>query len=232
MKLIILTSKWSRRAGLALGLAAGGLLGGAETAKPVPLMCEPGEALVKDSFAASLPKTWRAGKGTWVCEGGVLRGTEVKADAHQAVIRRPLAFTNAVVTFSFRLGTSRQISLSVNDEKEHVCRVIINPKGFVVQKDDHDHDGPDKAVVFARVPATLAAGEWHTAVVEINGAELVAQVDGTAKAGFGAHELLNRPKANLGFTAAGGTAEFRDISIVAAKPRTDWAATKQRLTAK
>ena len=79
---------------------------------------------------------------------------------------------------------------------------------------------------------TLAPGEWHTAVVEINGAEMVAQIDGAATVGFGAHELLDRPKANLGFTVAGGPAEFRDVSITAAKPRADWAETKQRLRAK
>ncbi|PHX70492.1 MAG: hypothetical protein CK548_09235 [Opitutia bacterium] len=148
------------------------------------------------------------------------------------MIRRPLAFTNAIITFSFRLGGARQISRSINDAKEHVCRVVINAKGFVVQKDDHDHDGPDKAVIFARVPMTFALGEWPTAIVEINGAEMVAQIDGAAKVGFGAHELLNRTKANLGFTVAGGPAEFRDVSGTVAKMRPDWAETKMRLEAK
>jgi hypothetical protein len=82
------------------------------------------------------------------------------------------------------------------------------------------------------VPVTIAPGEWHTAVVEINGAEMVAQIDGAAKAGFGAHELLDRPKANIGFTVAGGPAEFRDLTVTAAKPRSDWAETKRRLSAK
>lgn len=213
-------------------LLAGGVGAKAGETKLAPLMTEPAESLVNDTFATSLPKAWRGAKGTWVCEGGALRGLEVAADKHQAVIRRPLAFTNAIITFSFRLDGARQISLSVNDAKEHVCRVIINAKGFTVQKDDHDHDGPDKAVVFARVPMALAPGEWHTAIVELNGAEMVAQIDGAAKAGFGAHELLDRPKANLGFTVAGGPAEFRNVSITAAKPRADWAETKQRLAAK
>jgi hypothetical protein len=204
----------------------------AETAKPVPLMTEPGETLVNDPFATTLPKTWRGAMGQWSCEDGALRGIEVAANKHQAVIRRPLAFTNVIITFSFRLDGAKQISLSVNDAKEHVCRVLINPKGFTVQKDDHDHDGPDKAVVFARVPMTLAPGEWHTAVVEINGPEMVAQIDGAAKVGFGSHELLNRPKANLGFTVAGGPAEFRDVTIAVAKPRADWAETKRRLAGK
>jgi hypothetical protein len=87
-------------------------------------------------------------------------------------------------------------------------------------------------VVFARVPMTLAPGDWHTVMVEINGAEMVAQIDGAAKVGLGAHELLNRAKANLGFTVAGGPAEFRNVSVAAANPRADWAETKARLATK
>ena len=203
-----------------------------ETPRLAPVMTEAGVTISDDSFAQALPKSWRAAKGTWVVEGGALRGTEVKAEQHQAVVRHPLTVANAVIAFSFRLGQSRQISLSVNDAKEHVCRVIINAKGFTVQKDDHDHDGPDKAVVFARVAMNLDANAWHTAVVEINGAELVAQIDDASHLGFGAHALLDRPKANFGFTSAGGTAEFRDVKVSEATLRADWPETKRRLVAK
>src|SRR5205814_10338800 len=114
-----------------------------------------------------------------------------------------------IISFSFRLGESRQISLSVNDAKEHVCRVTINSRGFTVQKDDHDHDGPDKPVVFARVAMPISAGEWHTALVEINGSEMVAQIDEATHVGFGGRELLGRREGSFGVTAAGGTGEVR-----------------------
>ncbi len=210
-------------------LLAAATFGHAEPAKLAPIMMVPGEALASDTFADSLPKAWRPGKGTWTVKDGVVSGTEIPADKHGAVMRRALNFTNAIITFSFRLDRARQITLSINDAKEHVCRLLINPRGFTVQKDDHDHDGPDKAVIFARVAMTLAPAEWHTAVVELNGTEMVAQVDSAGKVGFGADELLNRPKANFGLTVAGGPAEFRDIRIVNATPRTDWAQVKQAL---
>jgi hypothetical protein len=201
----------------------------AEAPKLAPLMTTPGESLARDSFATSLPKPWTSGKGKWTVEGGVVRGTEVAADKHAAVMRRPLAFTNAIITFSFRLDRARQISLSINDAKGHLCRLMVDPRGFTVRKDDHDKDGPDKAALFARVPMTIAADQWHTALVELNGSEMVAQIDGAEKAGFGAHAMLDRPKANIGFTVSGGPAEFRDITVVAAQPRQDWAETKKRL---
>ena len=226
---ISLLAGWRRAGVAAAALLFGCNLSFAETVKLSPLMTTPGAALATDSFVSALPKAWRPGKGTWAVEGGVVRGTEVAADKHGAVMRRALVFTDAIITFSFRLDQARQISLSINDAKGHMCRLVINPRGFTVQKDDHDHTGPDKAVVFARVPMTLAPAEWHTAVVELHGAEMVAQIDNSRMVGFGAHEMLNQPKANFGFTVAGGPAEFRDITIVAAKPRANWAETKARL---
>ena len=204
----------------------------AESAPLEPLMTERGAALADESFTHARPKTWRGNIGRWEVVDGSLHGTEKPEQKHQAVLRRPFSFRNVIIAFSFRLDQSRQISLSVNDQKEHVCRLIITPRGFTVQKDDHDHAGPDKPVVFARVNGSIAAGEWHTALVEINGAEMVAQIDDASHVGFGAHELLDRPKANFGFTAAGGTAEFRDVKVWEAKPRADWAQTKQRLAAR
>jgi hypothetical protein len=204
----------------------------AETTPLKPLMTEPGPLLADESFRDSMPKTWKGNIGTWEIADGSLRGTEKKEQNHQAVRRRAFAFKNVIIAFSFRLDQSRQISLSVNDAKEHVCRLIINDRGFTVQKDDHDHDGPDKAVVFARIAMPIAKGEWHTALVEINGSEMVAQIDDAKHVGFGGHELLDCQKANFGFTAAGGTAEFRDVKVWEAKPRAEWAATKQTLAAK
>jgi hypothetical protein len=201
----------------------------AESPKPAPIMTTAGAALTNDTFADALPKAWRPGKGTWTCESGVIRGIEVPADKHQAVMRRAVNFKDAIVTFQFRLDQARQISLSINDAKEHVCRLIITPRGFTVQKDDHDHDGPDKAVAFARVPMTIRPGEWHTAIVEMSGPNLVAQIDDGSHVGFGAHDLIDRPKANFGLTVAGGPAQFRELTIVAATARADWTDTKARL---
>ena len=217
---------------LAVALAAASWSRAADAVAPAPVMSEPGKLLVDDSFAASLPKPWRGAMGRWEVADGAVQGTERAEQKHQAVLRRPLAFADAIISFAFRLDHARQISLSVNDAKEHVCRVVITPRGFVVQKDDHDHEGPDRPVVFARISMPIAAGEWHTATVEIAGAEMVAQIDGATHVGFGAHELLDRPKANFGFTAAGGPAEFRDVKVWAAKARADWPETKKKLAAK
>jgi hypothetical protein len=111
-------------------------------------------------------------------------------------------------------------TLSINDAKEHVCRVLLNATGFTVQKDDHDHDGPDKAQVYGRRSVNLGS-DWHTVVLEIVGDTMLATVDG-ANATFGSNELLATEKANLGFTVSGQSASFRNLKVWSATANKGW----------
>jgi hypothetical protein len=106
--------------------------------------------------------------------------------------------------------------------------VLIRPNGFTVQKDDHDHDGPDKAVVFKTIATPIKEGEWHTVVVEILGEEMLASIDGD-KVGFGAHELIGTPKANFGLTVNGQKVSFKNLRVWEALPNKNWAETKAKL---
>ena len=151
-------------------------------------------------------------KGKWEIVDGAWHGEELPADMHPAVVRRQLKFQDAIFQYSFKLDGAKQTTFSINDEKEHVCRVLLRPNGFTVQKDDHDHDGPDKAVVFKNITTPIKDGEWHTMVVEILGQEMLACLDGD-KVGFGAHELIGWPKANLGLTINGQSASFKNLRV-------------------
>jgi hypothetical protein len=175
-----------------------------------------GELLFESSLA-ELGSPWRKAKGEWTPADGGVKGAELPADQHGAVLRYPLAYRDAVIEFSFRLDGAKGISLSVNDAKEHVCRLSINAKGFQARKDDHDHDGPDKAVPFERVAVKLDDGQWHRAVIELVGEEMVCTIDG--KVSRGAHALIATDKANFGFTVAGQSAGFKDLKVWAARPK-------------
>ena len=175
-----------------------------------------GDLLLEDSLA-EVGKPWRTAKGEWEpTEGGVL-GSEIEADKHGAVMRHPLAFKDVVIEFSFKLDGARGISLSINDAKGHVCRLSITKAGFQARKDDHDHDGPDKAVPFEQVKHSLDDGKWHTAVVELVGGDMVCTIDG--KISRGSDALIATDKANLGFTVAGQSAGFKDLKAWAAKAK-------------
>jgi hypothetical protein len=200
---------------------------------PVPpktLLTKPGQLLFRDDLqAAPDKKEWRYGPGSWSIVDGALKGLERAEDMHGAVLRKPIQFHDAVIRFDFKLDGTRQTTLSINDSKEHVCRVLLRPAGFTVQKDDHDHQGPDKAVIFETKQTPLKAGEWHTVIVELRGPELVATVDGK-QTGFGSHEMLDCEKANFGFTVAGDSASFRKLTVWKALPNLEWEMTKAELT--
>jgi hypothetical protein len=198
------------------------------SAEPKTLLAERGKLLLSDDLNATPSAEWRVAKGKWQAVDGALHGEELPADNHPGVVRRLLKFQNAIFQYSFKLEGAKQTTLSINDEKEHVCRVLIRPNGFTVQKDDHDHDGPDKAVVFRTIATPIKEGEWHTIVVEILGQEMLARLDGD-QVGFGSHELIGTQKANFGLTINGQSASFKNLRVWEALPNKNWAETKAKL---
>ncbi len=209
-------------------------------ADPKTLMTERGKLLFSEDFAQPLQKAklekgkaptagWRMAKGKWETVDGALKGTEIKADMHGAVARYPLAFKDVIIQYDVRVDGCKMTTLSINDAKEHVCRVLINKAGFTAQKDDHDHAGPDKAVKFGTAQMDIKPGEWKTVVLEIKGKEMVAHIDGKAVAG--ADDLIEVSKANFGFTVAGESASFRNLKVWEALPNDGWSKTKSKLTA-
>lgn len=209
-------------------------------ADPKTLMTERGKLLLSEDFAkpvqiAKMEKGkaptagWRVAKGKWETVDGAWKGVELKEDNHPAVARIPLEFKDVVIQYDVRVDGSKMTTLSINNEKEHVCRVLINKDGFTSQKDDHDHAGPDKAVKFGTAKVDIKPGEWKTVLVEIKGKEMVAQIDGKAIAG--ADDMLDVTKANLGFTVSGESASVRNLKVWEALPNDGWSKNKAKLTA-
>jgi hypothetical protein len=125
-------------------------------APPKTLMTESGKLLFRDDLGTVPGKEWRVGKGKWEPADGGLRGSELKADMHGAVMRHAIPFRSAVIQYSFKLDGARQTTLSINAAKGHLCRVVINKDGFTVRKDDSDHAGPDTAVVLEAKKTPIA----------------------------------------------------------------------------
>jgi len=121
------------------------------------------------------------------------------------------------IAFEFRLDGAKSVSLSINATKDHMARVLITPTSLRVQKDDHDHDGPDKAVVFLNTAQTFEAGTWHRVVLEMVGDTMVATIDGKLSA-FGRDPLFTTEKVSPGFTCSGQSATFRGFALWSAKP--------------
>jgi hypothetical protein len=196
-----------------------------------PLLAVPGEVVYENSLAEKPAAPWRAAKGRWEAVEGALRGSELPEDKHGAVLRLigPVP-DNVVIEYEFRFTEgAKSTTLSINDAKDHVCRLLMTPRTFTVQKDDNDHEGPDKPVVFSRQMANLAPGQWHKVRLEIIGNTMLGQCDGHV--GHGSHELIGKKKVNFGFTVSGQSVDFRNLKISQATPNPQWEKIKGDLPA-
>ncbi len=116
-------------------------------------------------------------------------------------------------------------SLSMNADQGHVCRVRFNPAGFTVIK-DKNNDGKPAELDTCKVE--IKPGEWHTMVVEMNGKEMLARLDGKQVA-FGSHDGLATPKASVGFTVKGDSVSFKNLRVYEGTLAKGWDAQKAKL---
>ena len=103
------------------------------------------------------------------------QGSEEPADKHAAAARHEFKFDDAVLELDFKFDGAKTVSLSINDAKNHLCRVQVLPDRFRVMKDDHDGPkGPDKGQVLAEKQIELKPGAWHRIRVEFKGPQMTA----------------------------------------------------------
>ena len=198
---------------------------------PATLLAQADKELLSDGLTSEAKAAdWKVAKGKWVRTAEGIKVEELPTDKHGAAGRVPMKLQDFVAAFEFRLDGAKVVSLSINDAKEHVARVMITPTSLRVQKDDHDHDGPDKGVVFLNQAQAFEAGTWHRVVLEMVGDTMVATIDGKIS-GFGSNDLFKAEKANPGFTCGGQSATFRNFVIWSAKaePKASWKETSVQI---
>jgi hypothetical protein len=211
-------------AGLLVGLP---LQAGAPKDAPATLMLQPGKLLVSENLDQPFGKEWFGNPGKWEVVEGVMRGSERSADMHAGVRRRNVKFDSAIVEFSFRLEGATTISLSMNAEKGHVCRVRISPDGFTVNR-DKDKVKNEKPVVLDKQDIKIEPKVWHTMVVEMNGKDMVVRLDGKHVA-FGSHDGIAVTKASVGFTVSGESVSFKNLRVYEGAPLKTWDTTREKL---
>ena len=207
---------------LCLALSAIGL-----RAEDKPLLAVPGAVIYESKLDTAPGAPWKAAKGKWELLESALRGSELEADKHGAVTRLPNKLQDFVIEYEFKFEGARTTSLSINAVKDHMARISITPKSVAIQKDDNDHEGPDKAVVFARFPTELAHGTWHKVRLEMVGDLMLGQVNDLVA--WGANDLFKTPKMTPGFTVGGQSVDFRNLSIREATLNPAWEDVKAHL---
>src|SRR5262249_35802698 len=88
--------------------------------------------------------------------------------------------------------------------------------------------GGDRMDVLDTVPLKLERGTWHTLLLEIQGTEVVASVDGKHVT-FGADERIDVDKTSVQFRVGGESAAFKDLRVWEATLSDTWEATRARL---
>ncbi len=196
-------------------------------AEDKPLLAVPGKAILESKLDAAPGAPWKIAKGAWELTGGVWRGSEKPEDKHGAVIRLPNTLADFVIEFECKFEGGRSTSLSINAAKGHLARIAIMPKFVTIQKDDGDHEGPDKAVLFARFAVDFAPGAWHKVRLEMVGDTLLGKVDDLVA--WGSEEKLKQERVGAGFTVGGQSVDFRNLSIREATLNPDWEKVKATL---
>ncbi len=186
------------------------------------------KTVLEDSLIKGFGDGWKTTKGKWDNVDGSIKGSEIKTDMHGAVSRHDASFNDGVVSFNFKLEGAKGISLSLNGTKGHICRVAIKPTGFSVVKDSQDKKAGDKAMVLASSDIVIKAGEWHSMVLELQGPNMLATLDGKTTI-LGTHLAVEKSKANLGFTVSGESASFRDLKVSSGSLSKNWDKMKEAL---
>lgn len=189
-------------------------------AEEKPLLAIPGKVIYENKLDATPGAPWKFAKGKWELVEGVMRGSELVEDKHGAVARLPNQLSNFIIEYEFKLEGARATSLSINALKDHMARIAITAKSVTIQRDDNDHDGPDKAVIFARFPAEISPGVWHKVRLEMVDDKMLGQVGDLIA--WGASELFTTPKAAPGFTVGGEFVDFRNLVIREATLNPAW----------
>ena len=205
----------------------------AEPTPPTTQTCQPdklisAEAFDKpESFANGKPsgaEGWRGGIGKWSIVDGaayaVQEGpSEKRPNGHEAVCEHIVDLGDLVLTGEFKLGASPQIGFvcrDANQPNHHLGRVVITHTAIWIQK----MSGIAKETrreELTTIAVTLDPTTWHNITVEVCGDRYVAKIDDhTLEA---KHERFNDRKGRVGFVARAEGAQFRNMALWSAKPK-------------
>jgi len=196
-------------------------------AAPKPIMCKPGELLLEDSFSnGAFSKDWFRITGKFDVVGGQLKCAELPADMHHSELstgpQGPLKAKDFVIQFSFKLDGAKSLGIGLENPDGHVARAVATPDGFEIMKWGGKTDSRK---------INLAPGAWHTAVVEVHGSEMVAQLDDLPALHFD-DDGLKAEKPRLVLINYGQYAWFDDIKVWKAESDETWPARRAELKAK
>lgn len=167
---------------------------------------------------------WRGGIGTWSIKDGaayaVQEGpSEKRPNGHEAVCEHIVDLGDYVLTGEFKLGPSPQIGFVCRDTNQpnlHQGRIMITPTAIWIQK----MSGIAKETrreELKKIEVKLDPEAWHRITIEICGDRFLAKIDDHVLEA--SHERFKERKGRVCFVARAEGAQFRNVALWSAKPK-------------
>jgi hypothetical protein len=106
-----------------------------------------------------------------------------------------------------------------------ILAVTVTNTSFKLQR---SVGGGDRMEVLDTVPLKLEAGTWYTLLLEMQGREVVASINGKHVA-LGSGEGIDVDKTSVQFRVGGESAALKELRIWETSPNDRWEATKAKL---
>ena len=202
-------------------------------APPVTQICLPAELIAAEKFdkpesfaKERQPGTcgWRAGIGAWSIVNGAAYAkqegpSEKRPHGHEAVCEHLVDLGDLVLTGEFKLGASPQVGFvcrDTNQPNNHLGRVVITPTAIWIQK----MSGISKETrreELKKIEVNIDPEAWHRITIEVSGDRWFARIDEhTLEA---QHERFKDRKGRVGMVARAEGAQFRNLALWSAKPK-------------
>lgn len=198
-----------------------------------------------DPEAKARTDVWRVGNGQWTSRADGLCGVVLpKGNFHPATLHRALEYRDAVIQLDVRLDDipfdpppdgANSVGLTLRESaSSHLVMARVTASGLILGKvRPKDPARPGSGMMndferFAHRDLTLKSGEWHTLVMEVCGADVVAELDGQHLVTC-ERPSFDVPKVQLSLDTTRG-ATVRNLQVWSATRHPDWERNKKRIT--
>ncbi|MEN3943917.1 family 16 glycoside hydrolase [Prosthecobacter sp. SYSU 5D2] len=167
---------------------------------------------------------WRGGIGKWSIQDGAAYAIQEgpsknRPNGHEAVCEHIVDLGDYVFQAEFKMGTSPQVGFvcrDINKPNLHQGRILITPEAIWLQK----MSGIAKETrreELKRIEIKIDPNTWHKVTIEVIGDHWFARIDDQTIEGH--HERFKDRKGRIGMVARGEGAQFRNLALWSAKPK-------------
>ncbi|MBL9114623.1 MAG: DUF1080 domain-containing protein [Verrucomicrobiaceae bacterium] len=193
---------------------------------PKTSITEPESLIVSTAFDQASPPTrkgpingWQAGIGEWSVRDGALHGDELQEDKHPSSCTYRFEAKDMIICAQFRLGSAKEIAFGCRDNippNHHLARTYISRDSIWVVRQS-GISKTSRSEKLAELKTMIDPEKWHDITIEIVGDHYRATVDGQVVEAR--HERYKDTKGLVALINKGKGAQFRNVSIWKAKPK-------------